>query len=232
LFLIQILPHPTHALAPIFGGNTSMKYLLRVLFILALLCGVSSVARASAVNFHVQVLDPNVCISNPSVCVILNAADPISVSLNAATCQLAGVPNLPSGSDYGCAILFNLTLPPENITSLNVTFSGLGNLTFDCPTSPVGNVGSIFASSSCGSSGPGTDTFSFFDGSFPFFSEAVIYENGVSPDLFQDGTGNVNQPPFVPTPEPESLLLISTGVAMAGGYLTRQRRLLASKAKK
>ena len=211
-----------------------MKYLLRVLFILALLCGVSSFARASAIDFHVQVLDPNFCSSNPhaSGCIIVDASAPIDISLSAATCQLAGIPNLPSGSNYGCAILFNFTLPPEDITSLNITFSGLGSLTFDCPTSPVGNVGSIFGSSSCGSSGPGTDTFSFFNGSFPFFSEAVIYETGVSPDLFQNGTGNVNQPPFVPTPEPESLLLISTGVAMAGGYLTRQRRLLASKAKK
>jgi hypothetical protein len=209
-----------------------MKYLLRVLFILAVFCGFSGSARAAGIDFHVQVLDPNICVSDPSVCIIFNASDPINVSLNANTCQLAGVPNLPPGSDYGCAVLFNLTLPPENITSLNITFSGLGSLTFDCPTSPVGNVGSIFASSSCGSSGPGTDTFSFFNGSFPFLSEAVIYETGVSPDLFQNGTGNVNQPPFVPTPEPESLLLISTGVAMAGGYLTRQRRLLASKAKK
>lgn len=209
-----------------------MKYLLRVLFILALLCGVSSFARASAVDFHVQVLDPNICISDPSACVIFNASDPISVSLSAATCHLAGVPDLPQGSDYGCAVLFNLTLPPEAITSLNVTFTGLGSLTFDCPTSPVGNVGSIFGSSSCGSSGPGTDTFSFFDGSLPFLGEAIIYESGVSADLFQNGTGNVNQPPFVPTPEPESLLLLSTGVMMAGGYLAGKRRLLASKAKK
>jgi hypothetical protein len=209
-----------------------MKYLFRVLLIVALFCGFSGSAKASAVDFHVQVLDPNICFSNPAACIILNAADPISVSLNANTCQLAGVPNLPSGSNYGCAVLINFTLPPENITSLNVTFTGLGSLTFDCPTSSVGNVGSIFASSSCGSSGPGTDTFSFFNGSFPFLTEAVIYESGVDPDLFQDGTGTVNQPPFVPTPEPESLVLLSTGVMMAGGYLaTQRRRLLASRKK-
>ena len=179
-----------------------MKHLLRVLLILALLCGVSSFARASAVDFHVQVLDPNVCGSIPiaSGCLILDSSAPINVSLTAATCQFAGVPNLPPGSDYGCAVLLNLT--PNDITSLNVTFSGLGSLTFDCPTSGVGSVGSIFASSSCGSSGPGTDTFSFFDGSLPFLGEAIIYETGVSPDLFQSGTGDVNQPPFVPTPEP------------------------------
>ena len=85
-----------------------MKHLLRVMFVLALVLGFSSHARASAVDFHVQVLDPNVCISNPSVCVILNASDPIDISLNASTCQLAGVPNLPASGTYGCAVLFNL----------------------------------------------------------------------------------------------------------------------------
>jgi hypothetical protein len=208
-----------------------MKCLLRVLFILTLIlfCGsVASHAQRGA-DFHVQVLDPNICFSDPAACIILDASAPISLSLNANTCKLAGVPDLPSGSDYGCAVLFNLTLPPETITSLNITFSGLGDLTFECDTTGIGNVGSIFSQSSCGSLGGGTDTFSFFDGSFPFFSEAVIFENGVSPDLFQDGTGTVNQPPFVATPEPASLLLLSTGVMMmaAGLYLTKQRGLFA-----
>jgi len=199
-----------------------MKHLLRVMFVLALVLGFSSHARAS--DFHVQVLDPNVCISNPSVCLILNASDPIDISLNASTCQLAGVPNLPTSGTYGCAVLFNLTLPPENITSINLTFSGLGDLTFDCPTTTAG---SIFAQGSCGSSGNGVDSFSFSDGSLPFLGEAVIYESGVSPDLFQDGTASVNQPPITFTPEPDSLLLLSTGVMMAGLYLTKKRLLSA-----
>lgn len=205
-----------------------MKYLFRVLFVLtvALFCGsVACHAQRGGTDFHVQVLDPNVCLSDPAACIIFDASDPINVSLNAATCHIANVPNLPSGSDFGCAILFNFTLPPEDITSLNITFSGLGDLTFDCPTTVPG---SIFSQSSCGSSGPGTDTFSFFGGSFPFLTEAVIYESGVSPDLFQDGTGTVNQPPFVPTPEPDSILLLSTGVMMFGGaYFAKGRRRLA-----
>ena len=35
-----------------------MKYLLRVLFVLAMFCGFTSHARAVGVDFHVQVLDP------------------------------------------------------------------------------------------------------------------------------------------------------------------------------
>ena len=147
--------------------------------------------------------------------------------LDALACQIAGVPSLPSDpSTYGCAILFNFTLPPQTITSLNLTFSGLDGLTFECDTKGI--TGSIFTQSSCGSLGAGTDAFSFYNGSFPFFSEAVIYETGVDPDLFKDGSASVNQPPITvfasEVPEPSSMLLLSTGVTMAGAYLTKQRR--------
>jgi hypothetical protein len=205
-----------------------MKYLFRVLFILALFCGVATHARAQ--DFHVQVLDPNICFSNPSVCLVLDTSAPINVSLDALACQIAGVPNLPSNpGTYGCAILLNLVLPPQDITSLNLTFSGLAGLTFECDTTGDGGVGSVFSDSSCGQSGPGSDTFSFFDGSLPFFGEAVIYENGVDPNDFVGGTAAVNQPPFVPaqTPEPASLLLLSTGTMMAGLYFVKQRRQFA-----
>jgi hypothetical protein len=206
-----------------------MKYFVRVLFILALFCGVATHARAQrGVDFHVQVLDPNVCISDPSICVVLDTSASLNVSLDALACQIAGVPNLPSTpGTYGCAILFNLVLPPQDITSLNLTFSGLTGLTFECDTTGDGGVGSIFSSSSCGQSGPDSDTFSFFDGSLPFLGEAVIYENGVDPSNFVGGTAAVNQPPFVPTPEPASLLLLSTGAMMAGLYFVKQRRQFA-----
>ncbi len=199
-----------------------MNYLLRVLFILALFFAVTSHARAD--NFHMQVLDPNICITDPSVCLIFDNSEPITISLNAETCKLAGVPDLPAGSDYGCAVLFNLT--SEDITSLNLTFSGLGGLTFDCETTVPG---SIFADNSCGSSGGGIDTFSFYGGVLPPLGEAVIYESGVSPDLFQDGMADVNEPPILFTPEPDSLLLLSTGVMMmtTGLFVKRQRRLFA-----
>jgi hypothetical protein len=209
-----------------------MKHLFRIMFVVALFCGFGS--RAHAVNFHVQVLDPNVCISNPSICVVLDASAPINVSLDAAACQIAGVPNLPSDSStYGCAILFNFTLPPETITSLNLTFSGLDGLTFECDTKGI--TGSIFSQASCGSLGAGTDAFSFFGGSFPFLSEAVIYETGVDPDLFKDGSAAVNQAPITvfaaEVPEPSSMLLLSTGATMAGAYLTKQRRRFTFKKK-
>jgi hypothetical protein len=50
-----------------------------------------------------------------------------------------------------------------------------------------------------------------------------IFEEGVEPGLLTDGSGVVG----IATPEPDSLLLLSTGAMMmtAGLFLRRQRRL-------
>jgi hypothetical protein len=193
-----------------------MKYLLRVLLVVALFCGVST--QAHAVNYHVQVLDPvNICFANPAACVITDASAPFAVTFNSATCTLAPI-SVPSPA--GCLIVFNETF--TTFTSLDMTFSGLGDLTFDCPTS---NPLSIFASATCTSS-DGIDNMSFSGGDgLPGGQIMFIVEDGVDPALF-DGTGTVGT---ATTPEPESLLLLSTGVIMmtAGLFVNKQRRLFA-----
>jgi hypothetical protein len=195
-----------------------MKYLLRVLFVLALFCGVTSHARADAVDFHVQVLDPpNMCFTSPSLCVIADSTAPFAVTFTAATCGLDG---LPTGPTDGCLIVFNDTF--STFTSLDLTFSGLGSLTFDCPTS---NPVSVFSDASCTSSG-GIDDLFFHGGTgLPGGHEMFIFENGVDPARFV-GTGTVGI-----TPEPDSLLLLSTGAMMmaAGLFLKRQRGFAFSK---
>jgi len=195
-----------------------MKYLLRVLFVLALFCGITSHARAAGVDFHVQVLDPtNMCFASPSLCVIADSSAPFAVTFTAATCALDG---LPSGPTDGCLIVFNDTF--STFTSLDLNFSGLGSLTFDCPTS---DPASVFTSSTCTSSGGIDDLFFSGGPGLPGGHEMFIFENGVDPDLFV-GTGTVGI-----TPEPDSLLLLSTGAMMmaTGLFLKRQRGFAFSK---
>jgi hypothetical protein len=199
-----------------------MKYLLRVLFILALFCAFSSVARADGVDFHVQVLDPNACSHNPGEIAKCEVADPsvpfTLVPLDAPTCGVLVPPQGTDPSQDGCLIIINTSLT-LTITSFELSFDATGPLagkTFDCPV-PTTPPFLTCAPSTDGSS----DDFFFSGGDIPPGGEFGIFESGLPAADFV-GVGTID-----PTPEPDSLLLLSTGAMMmtAGLYANKRRRL-------
>jgi hypothetical protein len=189
-----------------------MKYLLRVLFILALFCGVTSPARAA----HLQVLDPsNTCGLDPSLCTIADPTAPFAVVFDSATCGLDG---LPTGPTDGCVEVVNDTF--TTFTSLFLEFTIPTGVTFDCPTTDLASAFGSCAQGTLGSLG----TFTFTGGTGLAGGKTMfIWEDGADPGSLTDGSGMVG----TATPEPDSLLLLSTGAMMmtAGLFLRRQRRL-------
>jgi hypothetical protein len=194
--------------------DTEMKHLFRVLFCLALACGVASHARAQ--DFHVQVLDPmNMCVTDPAFCTIVDPTMNFTVAFSQDACGQVPIGDLPpEGTPYGCLVIANATT--ENFTSLSMTVDGPSSTTFDCPTDISG---SIFSSSQCSQDDPPTDsTYNlFFSGGagLPPTDEMIVFETGLLPTSLA-GTGSVN------TPEPDSVLLMVTGTLMAGLYLSRK----------
>jgi hypothetical protein len=198
-----------------------MKYLLSVLFVLALFCGVTSYSHAQpGGNFHVGVVDPNTCNapSDPSACTIQDATGPVTgpFTFEMSACLLSGIP---AGS-Y-CLDLFNASGVDITSITLSIPDSDLGGQTPVCDTT------SAFMGS-CTTAPGGLDIFSFI-GNFPPRTIEDIYVAGLNdPSVLTNADVAIE---VAATPEPDSLLLFATGAMMAGLYLTK-RPLLSAFGKK
>lgn len=194
-----------------------MKHLLRVLFILALFCGVTSIAKADEVDFHTQILDP-ICDPGNTSCALgpSDVGVPFSIALDMGLCtsHIPPVTGLPTdGTPFGCFVGTNDTGKP--ITSFTLVFN---NPVLDggaCDTTLPGDVspGPAFGISGCKVDPSGGFDITFSGGSIGNSNQFVIIEIGADPNDF-DGSATAN-----PVPEPNSLILFSTGAMMMMGAL-------------
>jgi hypothetical protein len=210
-----------------------MKHLLRVLFVLALLCGGSSFAHASGIDFRLTNLDPpavDVC-NPPGVpqgspgstnCTIFTGGSVSPVNLSQAACTGAGIgAGLTSGT-YGCFVLDNESGFTINSDILSFLIAPLVT-TPSCDSAGQDGIASALDVVSCGvdPSNPLAYLLDFAGGPGVAPGGAlIVFEEGENPNDFQGGSAIIGLSGV--TPEPDSLLLFSTGVMMAGLYMSRR----------
>lgn len=183
----------------------------RYLFVTAVFCGLTGMAGATPIDFHMNVLDP------PPPSFMVNSIFTLPFSISFSPC---GAGELPGGMTAdGCFAGQNLT--GLSWTNLQLIFSNtpaLASQAASCgdPGSPF----SIFQVATCSLSPDGASYILRFSGGIivpgDFF---FIAETGPSPTAFGVGSGSVT---FIP--EPVSLLLLSSGFMMFGLLLYTERR--------
>jgi hypothetical protein len=199
-----------------------MKHLLRVLFILALFCGVTSIARADEIDFHTQILDPTCDPGNTSCA--LGPADlgvPFSIALDMGLCTshhppVGGLPT--DGTPFGCFVGTNNT--GNDITSFTLVFNNSALDGGSCDTILPGAItpSPVFGISGCKVDPSGGFDVSFSGGAIGNSNQFIILEIGADPALF-NGSATAD-----PIPEPNSLILFSTGAMMMMGALFVRRQ--------
>lgn len=193
-----------------------------------LLCVVSAIAKAAPVDFQVVVIDPP-----PSNLIVPITSN--SFTFGFSPCVSPG--QVPSGTPYvGCFTGENVT--GQTLTSLLLFISSIPNGNDTCGFSGTGL--DIFPSVLCtvtnngyllyfsGGNIPTANGHAPDDAEFNRDSVFTIAESGIDPSAFPQVTANFNA---VPTPEPDSIVLLSTGLITGGGLIVgnlRRRKIYRS----
>jgi len=191
---------------------------LRCLLAIAMVCGLSGVAKADQLDFHMVVLDPF-------------ATTPIFTtpfSFTFDTCVAGQLPTNVQGSYVGCFSGVNRT--GQDWIGLELIFGNTGALGSQPASCALDGSTDFFATASC-SLTPDTTEYilDFSAGEIPNNGSFVIAEDGVDPSLFPLISATVT----TATPEPSSIWLLSSGVLGIGSWLAgRNKRAFISRASK
>jgi hypothetical protein len=195
----------------------------RCLYFVALIFGLSSLANASNIDFHMTVLD------GPITGDYITDGSPFQVSFGA--CPTMN----PDLSAYS-ACFYGINDTGGTITSLDLTFNnttgpvGLNYLNGqdpDCaPSNFFDNVNSPCYLNGAANDPTSTYILDFSGGTgIPpsgLDSSFYIAVQGANPQAFQGGMGTVTY--TGETPEPSSIVLLATGIGMLGMFFVSRRR--------
>jgi hypothetical protein len=190
--------------------------MIQCLLAIALVCVSAGVAKADPIDFRTGVLDPP---SLPSVTYIDNDSTPFAVTFGACPIDV-GADGCFDGYNESNVTFTSLDMSFANSTSSSDPTDLTDYLNGQTPTCETSEPGSLFSSASCSLSPDDTTYVLNFAGGTgiapgTFF---IITETGPAPSAFGTGMAEVAS-----TPEPNSVLLLSTGMAMVGLVVLRRR---------
>jgi hypothetical protein len=182
--------------------------MLRCLLAIALVCGLTGIAKAETLDFHMVVLDPF-------------ATTPIFTTpfgFQFGDCSAGQLPTNVVGSYVGCYSGVNRT--GADWIGLELDFSNTTPLSGQPGSCALDGSADSFATANCALSTDKTQyILSFTGGVIPNNGSFVIAEDGVDPDSFPLVSARVTT---ATTPEPGSIWLLCTGVLMTGTYFRKQ----------
>lgn len=194
---------------------------LRLLGLIAAICFSTALAGATPVDFHMRVLDPLPPLTTPSYPLYLITTTSFDVSFTG--CVAGELPG--NNTATGCFAGRNIS--GQDWNNLQLVFPNIGPLVGQAANCDPGISDDIFSNVDCPAS-PDNSSFTliYMDGVIANNGYFFITEDGVDPATdFPTGRATANT---AMTPEPGSIVLLSTGVFLFGWFVYGERRRTSS----